>query len=577
MSKKSSKPNKTASKPTDKVAAKNTTTKSKSAEAKTQKPAAVSASVTPQTQPAKHVKAHRKVAKKLVPHRYHKYFRAAFVTRFVVVALVVLAETVAVHVYNNNRNFIHNMSWNTLTQAYLPSWKYELTNHPKVSVQGQAQSVPVLIYHGLISKPDQANYLTQDFRKQMFALKAAGWQTVSMDDYVAFMQGKKHLPAKSFLLTFDDGRKDSFYNADPILKALGYRATMFVITYHGFDQGDSSTYYLDKSELQNMVATKRWDLEAHTYDGHDLMQITKSGQEGYFYSNRLWLASKNRLETEQEYEARVVNDLQTAKKELQDNLHIKVNAFAYPFGDYGQETQNNPSAINFVPTQVNKLYAVAFAQEGTSNDTTQNYFGTGGSQSTRLEPSYSWTPANLLKMMSVGESKTLPFTDNFADITGWRNTEGSYELSSTGMSLQADATNTANGVLLDGSQTWSDVNYTAHVTWNAGQNVTLLARYQDAKNFVACSFGSDGASVRQTVNGKVQTLAQTAYTLNHGAVVFGVTMHGNQVSCSANGKQLATATASGIPAHGMIGLSIWDPAKGVAQSNVTQVEVTTAK
>lgn len=523
---------------------------------------------------AQKTKLHRKLGKKLVPRKYHKYFRSAFLTRFVVVGLVVLAETLALHTYNSNRDFLRNVRPNTIAQAYLPSWKYELTSHHNTVPTGTAESVPVLIYHGLISKPDQANYLTQDFRKQMFALKAAGWQTISMDDYVAFMQGKKHVPAKSFLLTFDDGRKDSYYNADPILRALGYRATMFVITHHAFDEGDKSIYYLNKSELQKMVASNRWDLEAHTDNGHNLMQISKAGQEGYFYSNRLWLPGQNRLETEQEYETRVVNDLQTAKAELENNLHIHVNAFAYPFGDYGQETQNNPNAVNFVPKQVAKLYAVAFAQEGTSNETVQNYFGTGGQQSTRLEPSYEWTPENLLAMMDVGSAKQLPFTDNFTDITGWRNTEGSYQISDQGMELQADPTNTADGVLLDGTQNWGNYSYTANVTWKTGDNVALTARYQDPKNLVSCSFELNGITIRQTVNGTVQVLRKLPYTLSEGPITLNVTVTGNQVACSVNGTQVLAATAPGLPARGMIGFSIWDPTKGFAASNVTKVEVT---
>jgi peptidoglycan/xylan/chitin deacetylase (PgdA/CDA1 family) len=506
--------------------------------------------------------------------KYRKYFRASFLSRILIIALVVAAEALAVHLYNTDKDLFQHLSWNTIAQADLPSWRYELASHPQAAPPGQTtQSVPVLVYHGLISSPDQSNTLIKDFRAQMFALKAAGYHTISMDDYVAFMQGKRTLPAKSFLLTFDDGRKDSYYNADPILKALGYRATMFVIAYHAFDQGDTSTYYLNKGELQNMVRTGRWDIEAHSYDGHNLMQITKSGKSGDFYSNYLWLKDKGRLENKQEYQTRVGNDLTKAKQELQDNLHIKVNAFAYPFGDYGQGTMNNPQAITFVPAQVKKLYAVAFAQEGVDNTTTQNYYGTGGAKSTRLEPSYDWTAANLITMMDIGTGKSLPYTDTFSDISGWTNDEGAYTLDGSGMSLHADPTNTSTGVLLDGSQTWRNYTYTADLQWQAGQNVTLIGRYQDAKNYVACSFSTSFTTIRQTKNGVVSTLQQLNHTLPPGKTKLALSLRGNQISCGANGTQLISANANAAPEQGMIGLNIYDPTKGLAQIDVTRVAV----
>ena len=67
------------------------------------------------------------------------------------------------------------------------------------------------------------------------------------------MKGEKNLPEKSFLLTFDDGRKDSYYPVDPILKALDYRAIMFVISGRSLgDEKEVSPFYLSSSELKRM-------------------------------------------------------------------------------------------------------------------------------------------------------------------------------------------------------------------------------------------------------------------------------------------------------------------------------------
>ncbi len=105
-----------------------------------------------------------------------------------------------------------------------------------------AASVPVLLYHG--EGPATTTMPTGVFVDQMRALKAAGWQTITMEQFQAFMKGDAPVPDKSFLLTFDDGRVDTFYSVDPVLKDLGYTGVMFVVT--GFsmpNNGDTPMNY----------------------------------------------------------------------------------------------------------------------------------------------------------------------------------------------------------------------------------------------------------------------------------------------------------------------------------------------
>src|SRR5207249_2641252 len=62
-----------------------------------------------------------------------------------------------------------------------------------------AESIPVLLYHGILKKPDLSNInvTTENFKDQMFALKNAGYQTVTTDDLYKYMRGEIKLPARS--------------------------------------------------------------------------------------------------------------------------------------------------------------------------------------------------------------------------------------------------------------------------------------------------------------------------------------------------------------------------------------------
>ena len=97
------------------------------------------------------------------------------------------------------------------TELLYRSYLSQLTNNPNQDTDAIALSVPVLVYHGISDEPYKEDVLLSDFEKQMFTLKNAGYQTITLEDFYEFMQGEKELPEKSFLLTFDDGIKSSYY------------------------------------------------------------------------------------------------------------------------------------------------------------------------------------------------------------------------------------------------------------------------------------------------------------------------------------------------------------------------------
>jgi len=118
-----------------------------------------------------------------------------------------------------------------------------------------AQSVPIILYHGI----NDDDVSEARFDEQMAALNKAGYTTVTEKDVSNFLDGKAGLPGKPILITFDDGRDDSFYHADPILKKYGFNAVMFVIAKHSTKP--RVNYYMNKSEIRHMLDTGRWEAQ----------------------------------------------------------------------------------------------------------------------------------------------------------------------------------------------------------------------------------------------------------------------------------------------------------------------------
>jgi peptidoglycan/xylan/chitin deacetylase (PgdA/CDA1 family) len=64
----------------------------------------------------------------------------------------------------------------------------------------------------------------------MSALWHGGFHPITMQQYVAYVHGHtQELPSRPILLTFDDGRRDAYFAATPILAQYGFHATEFDI------------------------------------------------------------------------------------------------------------------------------------------------------------------------------------------------------------------------------------------------------------------------------------------------------------------------------------------------------------
>lgn len=97
--------------------------------------------------------------------------------------------------------------------------------------------VPILMYHYVSQPPAGADAYRKDltvtperFREHLQYLKETGYTVVTLDDLLYALAQGKELPEKPVILTFDDGYRDNYENAFPVLREMGYPATFFIIT-----------------------------------------------------------------------------------------------------------------------------------------------------------------------------------------------------------------------------------------------------------------------------------------------------------------------------------------------------------
>jgi len=100
-----------------------------------------------------------------------------------------------------------------------------------------AVRVPILMYHYIRVNPDPRDVLgfnlsvtPADFAQQMDWLAAAGYNPVDFDDLRGYLLGHGGLPANPVILTFDDGYRDMYTTAYPILRAHHFKAVSYVVS-----------------------------------------------------------------------------------------------------------------------------------------------------------------------------------------------------------------------------------------------------------------------------------------------------------------------------------------------------------
>ena len=459
-----------------------------------------------------------------------------------------------------------------------------------------AKSIPVLLYHGIIDEPDGSNILLENFKDQMFALKKEGWQTISIEDFYGFMKGEKELPDKSFLLTFDDGRKDSYYPVDPILKALDYKAVMFVIISRSIgDDKEISPFHLSSKELKKMSKSGRWDLQSHGKDDHDFYKIDVEENEGHFLSNKLWFEDKQRLETEKEFRQRINNDLTNSKNDLEEIFETMVISFAYPFGDFGQNSLNFPEAKYVILDTIKSIYPMSFYQAWNSNNPKTNFPQLDVEhlfiKRINVEPQWDAenlltilesstegqeNPYDLLTVLENSKEKIMPYMDNFIKNKGWKKTWGVVDFRDESMIIGAHSSTTGSMVFLDGTYLWQNYIFKADVHFKKGQTYSIVAGYKDDSNYVFCSFTSSSVRLEQMIEGERDVLNEFKgkFDLSEKEKRIGIGFSGKDASCYLDDKRVVdTSDVDEKLNKGGIGFKTWDPQVNNSEMIIREVSV----
>ena len=135
-------------------------------------------------------------------------------------------------------------------------------------------TIPVLTYHSITDQAGSEYEVTaKQFNLQMAYLHSHGYHSINLKQFDTFMKRGMPVPDKLVLITFDDGYRNNYDMAFPILKKYGYTAALFVIT-----DWVNSKPYMSWTQIK---ALKKggWDIMAHSRTHPHLPLQSKARQQ----------------------------------------------------------------------------------------------------------------------------------------------------------------------------------------------------------------------------------------------------------------------------------------------------------
>ena len=198
--------------------------------------------------------------------------------------------------------------------------------------------IPILMYHKVNPYRKTGGLglrvLPREFAWQMSYLKEKGFNVVTLDEAVDYLEYNKPLPSKPIVITFDDGYQDNYYFAFPILKKYGFKATIFIITgivgkTNEWDEreGKPTNYMLTWQQI-NEMSKYGIDFEAHTVNHPRLTRVP------------LEVAAK---------------EIVDSKKMLEGKLKRPVKYFCYPYGLYNEQIEEIVKNAGFRAATTTKI------------------------------------------------------------------------------------------------------------------------------------------------------------------------------------------------------------------------------
>jgi peptidoglycan/xylan/chitin deacetylase (PgdA/CDA1 family) len=213
--------------------------------------------------------------------------------------------------YTEANQLIDSIRRSTVATSPLNEIGPALTNTglPTSTTHGLQLHIPILMYHYISTPPNIHDPIRVDlsvtpdmFESQLRYLISHKYHTITLDQAYAAIQGNGLLPPNPVVLTFDDGYRDFYEQAFPLLKKYQLKASVYIVTNF-----TNNPAYVTWDMIRQMSDSGLIEIASHALDHPDLR-------------------TKNSVD--------LAVELQHSKQLLEEHTGKVVDSFCYPYGAY---------------------------------------------------------------------------------------------------------------------------------------------------------------------------------------------------------------------------------------------------
>ncbi len=194
---------------------------------------------------------------------------------------------------------------------------------PKITLKSNEFFVPILMYHHIRINPRpqdrvwvSLNVTSEQLDAQLNYLATHNYHVITLDDlYNALTKGGA-LPENPIILSFDDGYRNFYDNAYPILKKHNMKAIEFIIT-----AVEGANAYLTWDQISEMYKSGLVEFGAHTQHHPNLPDLSTT---------------------------MINNEITLSKSDLESHLGKPIKWFAYPYGGYNNYIENEVQKAGYL-------------------------------------------------------------------------------------------------------------------------------------------------------------------------------------------------------------------------------------
>ena len=206
----------------------------------------------------------------------------------------------------------------------------------------ESVTLPIIMYHSILKdSARQGKYVVSPevLASDLDALHERGYETVTVEDLVAYTQSGAPLPKKPVMLTFDDGYYNNYVYACPLLRQRGMRAVVSNIGSHTALLTQNGEEKPNRSHLR---AERLRETE-------DVFEVQNHSWNLHEYGERRGCL-RRRGEDESRYADLMREDTEQTQKLITGMGLPSPVCYTYPFGACSDESESILREMGFLCT-----------------------------------------------------------------------------------------------------------------------------------------------------------------------------------------------------------------------------------